>query len=69
MTRVLMAVAKLELTSLTPILAKIEVNAAKNADKKANNNQDIGIIINFSRKGRSRFAGQLIFNHQFKKTY
>jgi hypothetical protein len=34
-TTVLMAVAKLELTPSIPILAKMDVNAAKNADKMA----------------------------------
>ena len=35
-TTVRMAVAKLELTFSIPILAKIEVSAAKTADKSAN---------------------------------
>ncbi len=44
MITVRIAVAKFELTSLTPIFAKIDVKAANNADKKANNNKHIDIF-------------------------
>ncbi len=45
-TTVRMAVARLELTSLTPILAKIAVKAAKKADNKENISQFI--IVNYN---------------------
>jgi len=42
-----MAVARLELIFATPILPRIAVSAAKSADKKANNNQDISKYYTF----------------------